>query len=101
MESFSPKLDKISENILYLLSLNSRITILELSNKWKIARLGKNKIDSGVLMYFAKSNNMDIDLVDAFIKFKPSVNGDDIMKEFGIKGRAVGEKINQLNKKKF
>ena len=89
-----------------ILFLKSFLTLsldnfLELSNKWKIARLGKNEIDSDALTYFAKSNDMDLDLVEAFIKFKPSVNGDEIMKEFGIKGRAVGEKIKELETKNF
>jgi tRNA nucleotidyltransferase/poly(A) polymerase len=74
---------------------------LELSNKWKISKLGKNKIDSDVLMYFGQSFGMNVETIKAFIKFKPSVNGDEIMKEFGIKGRAVGEKIKELETENF
>lgn len=74
---------------------------LELSIKWKISRLGKNKIDSDVLMYFGQSFGMNVETIKAFIKFKPSVNGDEIMKEFGIKGRAVGEKIKELETENF
>ncbi|MCK9446470.1 hypothetical protein M0Q50_06325, partial [bacterium] len=73
----------------------------ELSNKWKISKLGKNKIDSDVLMYFGQSFGMNVETIKAFIKFKPSVNGDEIMKEFGIKGRAVGEKIKELETENF
>ncbi|MCK9446747.1 CCA tRNA nucleotidyltransferase [bacterium] len=74
---------------------------LELSNKWKISKLGKNKIDSDVLMYFGESFGMDIDSIKAFIKFKPSVNGDDVMREFGLKGRDVGQKIKEIETENF
>lgn len=38
MESFSPKLDNISENIIYLLSLDSRQTVSALANELKLQR---------------------------------------------------------------
>lgn len=43
MESYSPKLDIISENIIYLLSLNSRISISDLS---KVLRVNRKIVES-------------------------------------------------------
>jgi len=38
MQSFSPKLDVISENIIYLYSINSKLSVSELSKKLKVNR---------------------------------------------------------------
>lgn len=40
-------------------------------------------------------------LTNAFIKYDLSINGNDIMKEFGIKGQEVGEKIKELENEIF
>jgi hypothetical protein len=38
---------------------------------------------------------------DAFIKFQLSLSGDDVAKEYNVKGKELGEKINQLETENF
>ena len=44
---------------------------------------------------------MDLKLVKAFLKYKPTTNGGQIMKEFGLKGSAIGDKIKEIETEKF
>jgi len=76
-------------------------TVLAVENKWKIAQAGVNKIGPQDLMTFAKWNNMNLKMVKAFLKFKPTVKGNEVMKEYGIKGKAVGDKKNELEAENF
>jgi tRNA nucleotidyltransferase/poly(A) polymerase len=76
-------------------------TVLAVENKWNIAQFGSNKIKSFDLLKFAKWNDMNIKVANAFLKFKPTVKGDEIMKEYGIKGKAVGIKKNELEAENF
>lgn len=76
-------------------------TVLSVYGKWQIAKNGDNKIDETDLKTFAKWNGMNLKLVDALIEFKPTVSGDAIMKEFGLKGKEVGDKKNELEAQRF
>ncbi len=76
-------------------------TVLSVYGKWQTAKSGDNKIDETDLKTFAKWNGMDLRLVDALIEFKPTVSGDVIMKEFGLKGKEVGDKKNELEAQRF
>lgn len=58
-------------------------------------------IDKKDILEFAKIHKLDIKTLKAFFKYKPSTNGKDVMKEFGIKGPAVALKIKQLESDKF
>lgn len=68
----------------------------QLSKEWSIS-----KLDKRLLLDFAKINRMDLKLVKAFIKYKPSTNGGQVMKEFGLKGPAIGNKIKEIETEKF
>lgn len=76
-------------------------TVLSVYSKWQIAKKGDNKIDETDLKTFAKWNSMDSRLVDALIEFTPTISGDNIMKEYGLRGKAVGDKKNELEAEKF
>lgn len=68
----------------------------QLNKEWKIV-----KLDKRLLLDFAKTNRMDLKLVKAFIKYKPSTNGGQVMREFGLKGAAIGDKIKEIETEKF
>lgn len=68
----------------------------QLSKEWSIS-----KLDKRLLLDFAKINRMDLKLVKAFLKYKPTTNGGQVMKEFGLKGPAIGDKIKEIETEKF
>jgi tRNA nucleotidyltransferase/poly(A) polymerase len=68
----------------------------QLSKEWSIS-----KLDKRLLLDFAKINRMDLKLVKAFLKYKPTTNGGQVMKEFGLKGSAIGDKIKEIETEKF
>ena len=92
METFSPKLDKISENIIYLLSINSKITISKLSKKLslnrkiienRVKKLYQNGFVNPLLIYnhnslikatiLLKLSKFDEEIIKAIIKLKDIV----------------------------
>ena len=70
--------------------------VFDLHKQFKNANIDKKDI-----LEFAKIHKLDIKTLKAFFKYKPSTNGKDVMKEFGIKGPAVALKINQIEAEKF
>jgi tRNA nucleotidyltransferase/poly(A) polymerase len=61
----------------------------------------KSKITDAEIIAFAKWNNMDVKLVNAFLQFNLSVTGDDVAK-LGIKpGPEMGRKIAQMELERF
>jgi hypothetical protein len=71
-------------------------TAFELNKKWNVAGVDKRDV-----LEFSKINRMDLKLVKAFLKYKPTTNGGQVMKEFGIKGPAIGDKIKEIETEKF
>jgi len=59
------------------------------------------KIDKNIMIQFAKINRLDLKLIKAFLKYKPSTDGKEVMQKYGIKGPQVGEKIKELEAEKF
>lgn len=59
------------------------------------------KIDKNVIIQFAKINKLDLKLIKAFLKYKPSTDGKEVMQKYGIKGPQVGEKIKEIEAEKF
>ena len=68
----------------------------ELNKKWTVSG-----VDKRVVLEFAKINRMDLKMVKAFIKYKPTTKGGDIMKQFGLKGPAIADKIREIEAEKF
>jgi tRNA nucleotidyltransferase/poly(A) polymerase len=70
--------------------------VFDLHKQFKNANIDKKDI-----LEFAKIHKLDIKTLKAFFKYKPSTNGKDVMKEFGIKGPDIALKINQIEAEKF
>ena len=68
----------------------------ELNKKWTVSG-----VDKRVVLEFAKINRMDLKMVKAFIKYKPTTKGGDVMKQFGLKGPAIADKIREIEAEKF
>ena len=64
-------------------------------------QFASTKIDKNAIIEFAKINRLDLKLIKAFLKYKPSTDGKEVMQKYGIKGPQVGEKIKELEAEKF
>ena len=63
--------------------------------------LSKTKIDKNEIIIFSKINRLDLKMIKAFLKYKPTIKGGDVIKEFGVKGADVALKIKELESEKF
>ena len=70
--------------------------VFELSKKRDIVKLDKNTI-----LEFSKLNRLDLKMIKAFMKYKPSTNGRDVMKQFNVKGAEIADKIREIEAEKF
>lgn len=61
----------------------------------------KTLVDSKMINKFAKMIGMNEFLVEKFNKFKLSVKGDDVMRDFNLTGKELGEKIIELEIENF
>jgi len=59
------------------------------------------KIDKRDILEFAKINKLDIKTLKVFFKYKPSTKGQDVMKEYGVRGPEIALKIKQIESEKF
>lgn len=86
------------DSILFLKSLMTLKpeTVFDISKKRDIV-----KLDKKIILEFAKLNKLDIKMIKAFIKYKPSTNGGDVMKQFDVKGPAIADKIKEIEAEKF
>ena len=71
-------------------------TVFELSKKHKITG-----VDSRTLTEWSKLNRLDLKVVKAFLKYKPSTDGRSVMKEFGVRGPEIATKIREIEAEKF
>ena len=71
-------------------------TVFDLHKKYKISGVDKRDV-----LEYAKINRMDLKMVKAFLKYKPTTNGGDVIKQFGIKGPEVANKIKEIEAEKF
>jgi len=72
------------------------------ANVFDLHKQFKNSgLDKKVILEFTKINRLDTKMIKAFFKYKPSTNGKDVMKEFGVKGPDVALKIKQIEAEKF
>ena len=53
------------------------------------------------ILEFTKINRLDLKVVKAFLKYKPSTDGNWVMQEFGVKGPEIAKKIKEIESKKF
>lgn len=59
------------------------------------------KVDKNIIIQFAKINKLDLKQIKAFLKYKPSTDGNWVMKEFGVKGPQIADKIKEIEAEKF
>lgn len=59
------------------------------------------KVDKKVIIEFAKINRLDLKQIKAFLKYKPTTDGNWVMKEFGVKGPQIAQKIKEIEAEKF
>lgn len=87
-----------TDSVLFLKSLMSfkAEDVFDLYKELERAGIDKNNI-----IVFAKINRLDLKLVRAFLKYKPTTDGREVMKKYGVKGPQVGEKIKELEAEKF
>ena len=87
-----------TDSVLFLKSLMSfkAEDVFDLYKELERAGIDKNNIT-----VFAKINRLDLKLVRAFLKYKPTTDGREVMKKYGVKGPQVGEKIKDLEAEKF
>lgn len=75
---------------------------LKPENVFDLYKQFKNtKVDKNIITQFAKINRLDLKQIKAFLKYKPTTNGNDVMKEFGVKGPQIAAKIKEIEAKKF
>ena len=86
------------DSVLFLKSLMSfkAEDVFDLYKEHERAGIDKNNI-----IVFAKINRLDLKLVRAFLKYKPTTNGNEVMKKYGVKGPQIGEKIKELEAEMF
>jgi tRNA nucleotidyltransferase/poly(A) polymerase len=86
------------DSVLFLKSLMSfkAEDVFDLYKEKERAGIDKNNI-----IVFAKINRLDLKLVRAFLKYKPTTNGNEVMKKYGVKGPQIGEKIKELEAEIF
>jgi tRNA nucleotidyltransferase/poly(A) polymerase len=70
--------------------------VFDLYKQFSSAKLNKKTI-----IEFAKINRLDLKQVKAFLKYKPSTDGNDVIKEFGVKGPKIAQKIKEIEAEKF
>jgi len=87
-----------TDSVLFLKSLMSfkAEDVFDLYKERERAGIDKNNIT-----VFAKINRLDLKLVRAFLKYKPTTNGNEVMKKYGVKGPQIGEKIKELEAEIF
>lgn len=87
-----------TDSVLFLKSLMSfkAEDVFDLYKEHERAGIDKNNIT-----VFAKINRLDLKLVRAFLKYKPTTDGNEVMKKYGVKGPQIGEKIKELEAEKF
>ena len=70
--------------------------VFELYKKYQTAG-----VDKKTIIEWSKLNRLDIGMVKAFLKYKPSTDGRMVMKEFGVKGPDIAQKIREIEAEKF
>ena len=58
-------------------------------------------LDKKTILEFSKLNRLDLRMIKAFMKYKPSTNGRDVMKQFDVKGAEIADKIREIEAEKF
>ena len=58
-------------------------------------------LDKKTILEFSKLNRLDLKMIKAFMKYKPTTKGGDVMKQFNVKGAEIADKIREIEAEKF
>ena len=58
-------------------------------------------LDKRMILGFAMFNKLDVKIIKAFLKYKPSVSGKDVIKKYNLRGPEIGQKIKELEAEEF
>ena len=104
VETLKKELNKISfttDEINAIIFLN-KIKDFKIENVFDLHKeFTLTKLDKNILTQFTKINKLNMEQIKAFIKYKPSTNGNWVMKEFGLKGNDIAHKIKEIESEKF
>ncbi len=70
--------------------------VFDLYKQWVTTKVEKN-----ILIQFAKIYKLDLKQIRAFLKYKPTTDGNWVMQEFGVKGPQIAQKIKEIEAEKF
>jgi tRNA nucleotidyltransferase/poly(A) polymerase len=87
------------DSILFLKSLLT-LTPLNVLSVYKAKEISK-AVDKKLIMAFSKVNKIDIKKIKGFLKFKPTVKGGQVMKQYNLKGPEIATKIKELEAENF
>ena len=59
------------------------------------------KLDKRIILGFAMFNKLDVKIIKAFLKYKPSISGKDVIKKYNLRGPEIGQKIKELEAEEF
>lgn len=104
-EVVNNKLNELKYNSKECYNISTLISLKALSNenvptfKKKVNKLTVSESD---LSYFLKEIlGFNSNFVDAFMEFELSLRGDEVTREYGVTGKELGDKINQLEINNF
>ena len=104
VETLKKELNKISfttDEINAIIFLN-KIKDFKIENVFDLHKeFTLTKLDKNILTQFTKINKLNMKQIKAFLKYKPSTNGNWVMKEFGLKGKDIAHKIKEIESEKF
>lgn len=85
--------------------ISSLVALKSLSPKTAVQlkrQINKSLLSDEDIYYFLKTvYNVNGDLIKAFIAFQPSVNGNDVARQYNLSGKALGDKIEELETENF
>ena len=58
-------------------------------------------LDKRMILGFAMFNKLDVKIIKAFLKYKPSISGKDVIKKYNLRGPEIGQKIKELEAEEF
>jgi hypothetical protein len=101
-------LDKVLNNAKYtgddikLIKFLVSLTRFDPKQVVELARNRKGSVaDDDEIVEFSELNGLDMRVIETFLNFQLSVSGNEVMTNFGITGKAVGDKIAELEAKNF
>jgi tRNA nucleotidyltransferase/poly(A) polymerase len=100
----SKDLNKLTYTINEIRDIRFLMSLKDLSVKTAPSHKANQKdtrVSEAQIIEFASILNVEKKLIDAFLKYEPSINGSYVMSKYNITGPEVGKMINQLEIERF